>query len=212
MKAENDIALLTEKAVGEAQRGDYAALLSTHKTLAALGDPGAHAYVGLIYETGEGGLERDINLAMEWYGKGVTEFNEPDCHLGLGRIYSAGYGVKQDFLKAHDHYYQAFLLQRPEAAILLGVMYLYGQGVERDISKARKYFEFAASLGYFFAMARLSYIERMSPEWHWWHLPTYMRGLKLILKLMKCFNQNPNDAKLYGFKFRRRRKINEIRL
>jgi TPR repeat protein len=212
MKTDNDIALLTERAVGEARRGDYAALLTTHKTLAALGDPCAHAYVGLIYETGEGEVEPDINLAIEWYRKGAIEFNDAYAHLGLGRIYSGGYGVKQDFSKAHDHYYQAFLLQRPEAAILLGVMYLNGKGVERDISKARKYFEFAASLGYFFAMARLLYIERMSPEWHWWHLPTYMRGLKFILMLMKCFSQNPSDKKLYGFKFRRRRKINEIRL
>ena len=196
MTTQDDITLLGEKSAREVSGGNFAAALEIYKILAAAGVQSAYTSIGYIYEIGGGGVERNLNYALDWYKKSVSEFNDSGAHLDLGRIYSMGNGIKQDYLKAHYHFEQAFFLNRPEAGILLGMMYLNGQGVQRDLSKARHYFEFSASLGYFFAKAKLIRIELKSTGFH---LAAYLKGIELIWDGLKCIQHNPRDARLYGY-------------
>ena len=54
----------------------------------------------------------------------------------IGKLFSFGYGVEQDYTKATEWYEKAMAEDNPFAAYALGSLYRRGQGVEQDDEKA----------------------------------------------------------------------------
>lgn len=65
----------------------------------------------------------------------------------IGKLFSFGYGVKQDYLKAAEWYEKAVAEDNPFAAYALGSLYRRGQGVEQDDGKAYAFYRMAAGHG-----------------------------------------------------------------
>lgn len=58
-------------------------------------------YIGEIYEKGGNGIEKNLNIAIEWYQK-ATEAKNYDGILNLARLYEEGKGVAKDKKKAKE--------------------------------------------------------------------------------------------------------------
>jgi TonB family protein len=99
--------------------------------------------VGLIYDMGGFGVERDYAHAMKWYeiaeGKG-----EPYALCAIGDMYAKGHGVEQNYVVAMDWYNKAADLGSPWAYERIGTMYAHGTGVAKDLLSARAWFQKAA--------------------------------------------------------------------
>lgn len=98
------------------------------------------------------GCSKDERLARKWFRKTFEAFIEAEKHSNkpdylqyrIGKLYSFGYGVEQDYLKAAEWYEKAVALGNPFAAYSLGSLYLRGQGVDEDAEKAYELFIMAA--------------------------------------------------------------------
>jgi TPR repeat protein len=187
---------LWEKSHARAKENDYIGLLNIWKTLAERGQWTLCARIGLCYEAGRIGVERDTQQALYWYRKAVFECDDPQAHVGLGRMYYDAIGVPRNVLKACEHWEKAYAKQSPDAALYLGLVYYRGFGVGKDIQRAKVYFEFAAQAEYYYAYAHLAYI-----AFNKYH---FIKGVKLLLKgyilINKIMKINRADPRLLGLK------------
>lgn len=100
------------------------------------------------------GCSKDEMLAQKWFGKTFEAFIEaeknsdkPDyLQYRIGKLYSFGYGIEQDYLKAAEWYEKAVAFGNPFAAYSLGSLYLRGQGVDEDAEKAYELFVMATDV------------------------------------------------------------------
>lgn len=97
------------------------------------------------------GCEPNEEIAQECFQKAYTAFcakektakNADYFQYRIGKLYSFGYGVEQDYEKAAQWYEKAD--DNPFALYSLGVLYRRGQGVEQDAEKAFALFMKAAA-------------------------------------------------------------------
>ncbi len=81
-------------------------------------------------------FERDNLLYIERF----ADYGNALCKAALGKMYQeGGYGVDQDFTKAHALFVEAAML-KPETNILLGQMAERGEGQPVDYVKAREFY------------------------------------------------------------------------
>jgi TPR repeat protein len=184
--------LLWREAEEAAKRGDFVALVYIWKALAAKGEFSLFGNIGDVYERGAAGVERDIQEALHWYHKGVAELDDPICHIGLGRSYCIGNGVKQDFAAAFSHFESAYAQNCPLAGLYLGKMYYLGSGVKQDIARAKFYLVPILMGKYVTAYILLSRIA--FKEWKFFKgILLRVKGHLLGIKIRK---ENPSDPRL----------------
>ena len=80
-------------------RGDYAAALRELRPLAEQGDADAQAFLGIMYDIGDG-VPQDYAEAVKWY-RMAAEQGLAEAQFFLGFMYRFGKGVPQDFVLAH---------------------------------------------------------------------------------------------------------------
>ena len=74
----------------------------------------AQYQVGLFYEKGRGGLDRDIRKAIEWYKKSADQKN-PDALFRLGMAYKDGDGNEPvDYTRMITYFTAAAQAGHPE--------------------------------------------------------------------------------------------------
>jgi TonB family protein len=99
--------------------------------------------VGLIYDTGGFGVERDYAQAMKWYQIAASK-GEPFALCAIGEMYAKGHGVEQNYVIAMGWYSKAADLGSPWAYERIGMMYATGTGAPKDLLSARAWFQKAA--------------------------------------------------------------------
>jgi uncharacterized protein len=67
------------------------------------GEVTAQDYLGVLYATGDSGLEQDYSQATKWYRKAADQGN-PHAQNSLGSMYAQGEGVPQDYVQAYVWY------------------------------------------------------------------------------------------------------------
>lgn len=78
---------------------DSNAVLRENLLPARQGDPQAQAFVGYLYETGQG-VRQDFSQAAQWYWKAAEQGN-PAAQYQLGTMYHLGKGVSQNYVMAY---------------------------------------------------------------------------------------------------------------
>ena len=189
---EGPLAPLWKKAYEAEVNGDMPGILFIWKALAEQGVWQLLARIGELYERGARGVEPNIEQAIYWYRKAVFECDDPIGHLGLGRAYYTGNGLRQEFSEALNHFNKAYMLGLPDAAVYLGLMYLRGHGVERDHGQAENYLKSAADQRFFVAFYMLASI-----AFRRGNLITaaklFMKGWTLLRRIHKT---EPRDSRL----------------
>ena len=99
------------------------------------------------------GCEKNEVLAQSWFLQAHDAFLQMEktdkrpyyWQYRLGKIYSYGYGVDQDYTASAEWFTKAVDGKSPFAAYALGGQYYRGQGVEQDFEKAFSLFTVAAT-------------------------------------------------------------------
>lgn len=110
--------------------------------------------LGKIHLSGLG-CEKNEEQAQDWFAKAYHAFVAEESkaekkdylQYRIGKLFSFGYGVDQDYLKAAEWYEKAVRENNPFAAYALGSLYRTGQGVEQDNAKAYSLYRMAAEHG-----------------------------------------------------------------
>jgi TPR repeat protein len=119
------------------------------------GDSNAQFSLGVMYNTGRGGLW-DKAKAVFWFRKAADQ-GHADAQSYLGHIYEYGLveDAPKDYGEAAKWYLKAAEQSEVHAQFSLGEMYELGQGVQQDIAEALKWYRKAANLGLSRARYRL---------------------------------------------------------
>ncbi|RMX63060.1 hypothetical protein DD238_006192 [Peronospora effusa] len=111
---------------------------------AEAGDPSAKARLGEYYLHGKGGVQKDLNRAIQ-YWKVAASAGITMAQYNLGHLYLTGDGVPQDSLQAEALFSKAAEKGFVMAMVNLAQMYRYGYGkVPKDLERARKWLKLAA--------------------------------------------------------------------
>jgi uncharacterized protein len=132
-----------EDAVAAYQRGDYVTALRLWRPLAQQGDADAQFHLGVMYESGQGGLRNDAE-AIKWYRK-AAEHDDAVAQFNLGVMYAKGEGVSPNHAEAALWYRLAADHGLAGAQFNLGMMYVEGQGMSKDYVQAHMWLTLAAS-------------------------------------------------------------------
>lgn len=185
-----------EKAIAAFDAGDNSpALLDEFLDLINKGSQEANYYVGMIYEDGTNGAEKNPEFALFYYQKSAEGYGYLQGNLAVARMHYHGAGVPQNYTKALEYY--SHVAQQNEhfvASFMLGRMYHHGQGIEKDLKKAREWYERAIAKGSVYGMLNLAMLE--AEEGHW------LRSLVLRVKAgwtaFRISRKNPRDPRLRG--------------
>ena len=140
--------------------GSHFQAFEQFKKAADKGYASAMAYLGIMYQSGDG-IAQDYKLAAEWYHK-AAEKGDAFAMTRLGLAYQKGEGVAQDYTQAFEWYHKATEWYRKaadkgEALAMtnLGDMYEEGRFVPQDDKEAFEWYRKAANKGHIGAMYRL---------------------------------------------------------
>ena len=120
--------------------GKYQEALETwKKDLDDANNAGAAALmIGVIYENGGNGINKDIAKALEYYEKSLTLGYEP-AKLHIGILYVNGKSpIKQDLQKAYEYIHSVENLDYELVYEVAYKFYLYGWGTAINIDKAKE--------------------------------------------------------------------------
>ena len=99
------------------------------------------------------GCEKNELLAQSWFLQAHDAFLQMEktdkrpyyWQYRIGKMYSYGYGVEQDYIASAEWFSKAVEGKSPFAAYALGGQYYRGQGVEQDFKEAFSLFSIAAT-------------------------------------------------------------------
>lgn len=128
--------------------------LALYREAAELGYGLGAANVGLFYQQGKGGLEIDLEEAVEWFRRGA-DLGDPMGMFLLGNAYYYGAGVPQDFAVALPLYERSAAQNYPDSIGALGHAYHFGDGVAQDYRRAFESYTRAYDLGVHWAASYL---------------------------------------------------------
>lgn len=114
--------------------------------LAEKGNRIAEYNLGVYYDNGIEGLDKDNKEAASWYLKAANQ-NHPSAQNNLGIMYENGIGVKQSNSEAFKWYQKAAKQGAASGQFNLADMYESGRGVKRDYVQAKSLYEQAAVQG-----------------------------------------------------------------
>ena len=101
--------------------------------------------IGICYEDGVGGFEKNINKAIEYYKKAADLGSEPNL-LHLAAVYHNMKDYEKSFVLFKRVSQTKSDIIRSEGLYFLGWYYYYGEGVKKDYKKAVEYFKQSAKL------------------------------------------------------------------
>jgi len=185
-----------ENAIAAFDAGDNSrALLDEFLDLINKGSKEANYYVGMIYEDGTNGVEKNPEFALFYYQKSAEGYGYVQGSLAVARMHYHGAGVPQNYAKALEYF--SHLAREKEhfvASFMLGRMYQHGQGVEKDLKKAREWYERSISKGSVYGMLNLAMLEAEEGRW--------FQSLALRVKAgwmsFRIYRKNPRDPRLRG--------------
>jgi hypothetical protein len=93
------ITLCAAMAFGQATAPKNAEELASVRQRAEAGDAKAQAELGLTYEYGFGGAQRDLSEALKWYRR-AAEQGDGSAEYALARMYFEGRGVEKNYSEA----------------------------------------------------------------------------------------------------------------
>ena len=168
------------------QQGSYDTAFEEWKPLAEEGHIGAQVGLGLMYATGKGVVENDIE-AEKWY-RLAAEQGSALAQYNLGIIYRNGRGVARDPAEGAKWYRMAAEQGVAAAQFNLGNMYEEGEGVAENYVEAMRWYVEAAEQGLVVAQAALGSINALGvgvpknyvTAYLWWSLAT--QGHKIAEK------------------------------
>lgn len=102
--------------------------------------------LGVIYEFGKFGVQKDINKAIAYFEKGVLQ-GDTNCMLELGFLLEQSEDSPHNYERAFELYLQAANLNNPGAINNVGTCYKKGIGTEQNTEKALACYAKAAELG-----------------------------------------------------------------
>ena len=127
------------------------------RVLAERGDADAQSELGVRYDAGRDGVERDYGEAVSWYRR-AAEQGHAAAQAYLGFMYSAGRGVSQSDVDAVHWYRRSAEQGHALGQANLGIMYRDGRGVSRDDEEAVRWFRAAAEQGGAFGQVNLGWM------------------------------------------------------
>ncbi len=113
---------------------------------AEAGDAQAQFKLGLIYEHGAEGVERDYSKAFLWYAKAAPQ-GHISAQNNLATLYTRGAGVERNHDEAVKWYRVAAMAGNDGAQNNLGWMYQNGLGVPKDYQQALNWYLLSAKAG-----------------------------------------------------------------
>lgn len=114
------------------------------------------APVGAGWDEGIAAFERgDYQSALVEFHD-LADQGDPDGQIGLGVMYSGGYGVMQDYAQAAHWYRLAAEQDSAMAQFKLGDLYYRGLGVTQDYVEAARWVDRAAHQGYLEAQQNIA--------------------------------------------------------
>ena len=116
-------------------------------SLANTGNPSAQFIVGKIYDYGNGGVEKNQEVAVRWYLR-AAEQGYPGAQFNIGNCYQLGEGVKENKEQAVYWYRQAALQGDADSQYMLGLCYASGEGVTKSTSKAIEWLQKSSHQGH----------------------------------------------------------------
>lgn len=120
--------------------------LESVKQKANAGDIDLQRELGIVYQFGKMGVQKDPFEAKEWYEKAVKQ-GDTDAMINLGNMYQNGDGVPQDYAKAKELLETAANKGVAMAQYNMGIMYEYGKGIPKNYTKAIEWYKKAANQG-----------------------------------------------------------------
>ena len=139
---------LAENGVGRWFSSDEDALSAYRRAASPpFNHPGAQLKLGIFYEHGRGGLDRDLKTALQWYKKAAEKKN-PEALYRLGMAYKNGDGDEPvNYEKMMLYFNEAAERGHAEAQYQAGYGYENGIGVPLNVSKAKFWYQKAADQG-----------------------------------------------------------------
>ena len=116
------------------------------RVLAERGDADAQSELGVRYDAGRDGVERDYDEAVSWYRR-AAEQDHAAAQAYLGFMYSSGRGVAQDDTEAVRWYRRSAEQGHPLGQNNLGVGYRDGRGVVQDYEESVRWYRRSAEQG-----------------------------------------------------------------
>jgi len=104
----------------------------------------AELSLGMTYESGQGGIDKNPQEAAKWYRK-AAEQGDTQAETSLGDMYVTGRGVNKDPREAAKLYKAATAKGYAPAFASFGYLYETGAGVPKDPVKAHMYYNVAAA-------------------------------------------------------------------
>ena len=118
-----------ESGVAAYGSGDFEAAAT--ELLKQSGDPKAAYYLGVMHESGLGGLLKNYATALNWIEKS-GHAGHVEAQLKAASMYEQGLGAPQSFRKAAEWYRRAAEKGDARGQLRLGTLYRDGIGVPRD--------------------------------------------------------------------------------
>ena len=137
-------------------RKDYDKALHLFRVLSEKGDARSNAYIGLIYENGQG-VDPNMTTALSWYRK-AEQMKNGLANYRLGLCYEYGRGVEIDLGKAAEYYKAAADQGEVDAMMRIAQCFQNGIGVARNEADALDYYRKASDRGNVYAQQILDSI------------------------------------------------------
>src|SRR5690606_3971567 len=121
----------------------------------------ANYLLGVIYESGGKGIERDYDKAAYYYRKAMTESGSVQAMLRLASLHYLKRIVNASDEEAFGIYSELYKSNgNSSSSMMLGAMYYEGRFVEKDLTVASLYLDEAIRSGHVFALTLRGHIER----------------------------------------------------
>lgn len=176
--------------------GNHERSIELFKVLAEDGDWRASTSLGYIYEARGKADSSAYIIAAHWYSRALSQEEQPEAHLALGRYYYFGLGGERDFRRAFEHLRQVPLDKDPQVALMLGELYLLGLGVPKDLGKARQMFTSLAQSGVPVGFRNLFRLEKL--EGH--RFRSWLAFFRGLLAGVKMAVKDRDDPRLVGLR------------
>jgi uncharacterized protein len=137
-------ATLIWPSVMAAENVDYQTLpLGNLQKIAEKGDSTAQFFMGVRFDRGEGGAQKDDKQAVVWYRK-AAERGHADAQFNLGSMCYAGHGTPKDLKEAANWYRKAAEQGQAAAQYNLAIFYEDGLVVPQSYKDAAAWYRKAA--------------------------------------------------------------------
>lgn len=127
------------------QKKEYSNAMEWYQKAADLGNAGAMADIGIMYNNGYG-VSQDYTTALEWFQK-AADLGNVYAMNEIGMLYYYGNGVSRDYSKAAEWWQKAADHGESSSMFNLGYLYEKGRGVPQDYKQALQWYGKAKEAG-----------------------------------------------------------------